>query len=189
MFSFLLFRQSFTLQTKKTKVPPPVKTKPVVFATDKSELNSVTVVKRPASAIELSSSPVVSEAGQPVNTDESNKFSIPEVATSTVVFDSSAPTEKKTSSGKLFSLLWSHFIWKLNLYENCSIVKCHVYFPAVLFLNILRTTLKARLTELLFLVLLDSHGKWLNEIETLNDIIWAWCAISILFVLFFSTYN
>ena len=67
-------------------------------------MSAVPIVKRPVSAIELSTSPVVNEPGQPVNPDESNKFFIPEVATSTVVFDSSAPTEKKTTSGKLIIL-------------------------------------------------------------------------------------
>lgn len=88
-------------ESKKTKVPPPVKTKPVVFAADRSGLSAI-VVTRPASAIELSS-PVVAEAnikegGQPSNPTEVRKYSIPEVTTSTVVFDSSIPIEKKTTS-------------------------------------------------------------------------------------------
>ena len=87
-------------------MPPPVKTKPVVFAADRSGLSAV-VVTRPASAIELSSPVVaeanINEAGQPANPTEIRKYSIPEVTTSTVVFDSSVPIDKKTTSGNLNS--------------------------------------------------------------------------------------
>lgn len=90
---------------KKTKVPPPVKTKPVVFHADKGGLSPTNVVTRPSSAFELTSIPIMNEAGNQHESDERGTILIPEVTTSTVVFDSNAPVEKMASSGgfNLFS--------------------------------------------------------------------------------------
>ena len=82
---------------KKTKVPPPVKTKPVIFNPDKSRTSPATK-ERPSSAYELSSPP---ESAQANRSEEIRKYPIPEVVTTSVVYDSNASPERGRMSGKL----------------------------------------------------------------------------------------